>query len=186
MIPALIVLAILVLIGLMPVGVWVEYNNGALTVKVPIWLAKITAYPRKKKEKKKSDKPKKKREIPVEISVASVLEFLELLAKFVAQTGRRLRLRELKLQVVCGGSNAATAALDYGKACAIICAVEPLLDRVFATKRREIQADVDFEAKSQTIYALADIRLTVASALYLLAYLAKHGFVFYKKRKKAA
>ncbi len=187
----LIALAVLILLGLLPVGIWVHYDNGDFTLKVPIWLWKIGVYPKKKKKpkkpkEKKPKKPKEKKELPIELSVDSVLELLDLLWRFVQKTGRRLRLRELDLRVICGGGNAASVALDYGNVCAVISGAEPLFDSVFATKKKNIQVDLDFEAKSQSTVGIIDIRLCLASLLYLVVYLAKHGFTFYRKRRKKA
>ncbi|MFI3313846.1 MAG: hypothetical protein R3Y62_08165 [Eubacteriales bacterium] len=188
MIGLLIALAILLALAFLPVGIWVSYDNEDFTIKVPFWLWKIGVYPKKPKktEKKKAEKPEKKREIPIEISLESILELLELLARFVGKTGKRLRVEEVDLQVICGGGNAATVALDYGKICALVSATEPLFDSVFRAKKKNIQVDLDFEARTQSTIGTIDIRLCLASLLYLAAYLAKHGFTFYRKRKKAA
>ncbi len=194
MIVFLIILVVLLAICWIPTGIWIQYIDGNLTMKAVVGGFKIPLYqegeppkPKKVKKRKKPAKPKKaKAKRPkLNLSLREILDILGVLRDFSQRTGRQLYAEKLEIAVNCGGSDAARTAIGYGKICAILAGLEPLLDRIFRVRHKNIQANLDFSAEKVTVTGLLDLRLRIGSAVYLAVYMLRHGVKFLTKRKRA-
>lgn len=169
-----VVLGALVLLGLVPVGVYAVYDAD-LTVSLTVLGIRIRLYPAKKKAKKKSkpaaeqtEAPKKKEKKPFSLPSRSSLEqYLHLLLELLGKLRRKILIRRLTLHAIFGGSDAADAALNYGKAWAAIGTAMPLLDACFRIKKQDVGAFQSEDEKKLRLYAKAAATLTVGQVLAL-------------------
>ena len=179
-----IVLGILVLLGLIPVGVYAVYDED-LSVSLTVLGFRIRLYPAKKKAKKKSkqaasgkEKEKKSFSMPKR---SSLEQYLRLLLELLGRLRRKILIRRLTLHAVFGGTDAADAALNYGKAWAAIGAVMPLLDTCFRIRKRDVGAFQSEDERKLRLYAKACATLTLGQVLALLL----HALVRFIKIKKS-
>ena len=116
-----VILAVLLLIGCIPVGVDAAYGEGGIRLVVKIWLFRLQLLPQKPKKKKKSAKkaaPKQKKPAPEKPAgekkpnpllsggVDGILELLDLGVQTLGDLRRKLRVEELTLHVCIGGRHA--------------------------------------------------------------------------------
>ena len=195
----LVILVVLVLIGCIPVGVAAKYNDDGAYVGAKIWLLTIKLYPGKegkkkkpKKEKKKKSKQKEPTEVPEERKksellsggVGDILELLDILSDTLGNMRRKLRLNELMLHVTYKGSDPAKAAINYGRAWAVIGFITPQIERLFVIKKRDIQPVLDYNETQFKIDARATLTITVARLLLLAGRAGMKFLSFLISRKK--
>ncbi len=189
-----IALAILLFLAWLPLGVWVQYENKVLTLKVLAWFLKIPILPAKEKKPKKAKKEKpKKQKKPKKttekekkkwnITIDAIFDALDLLGGFVARLGRRLHMKRLEVALVFGGEDPANTAILYGKGCAMLGALEPAIDNVFHVKHKKLSADVDFLRSDLNITATVEIRFHLGMMIAVVIYLACRGLKLYKAIK---
>ena len=204
----LIALAVLILIGFLPVGVRIRYNSEGARVLLILGPVKITLVPAKKKEKKPK-KEKKKAQAPKEESLPTdpppaprekkkesggpVTDFLPLVKvalDFLGGFARKLRIDNLQLKLIMAGGDPCDLGINYGRAWAAVGNLMPRLERVFVIRKRDIEVECDFWAPSTTVIASADITITIGRILSLVCVLAFRGIREYlkinKKRKGGA
>ena len=208
MIPLAVVLVILVLIALIPAGVRLQYDDGALRVQVAAWRLHIQVYPRqvdevkaakkmarqrRKQANKKPSKPKKekpaKKDKPQgekKLTPETIQSLVKMGLDLVGQLPKKLLIQDLIVHVVFGGRNAAEIAVGYGKAWAVIGAVTPVLENAFRIRNRDIQAILDPDRERMGVYLMLDIRMRVGTALWL-GLKAAFGLlnIMMKNKKKA-
>ncbi len=181
----LIVLGVLIAIGCIPVGVRAVYDEAAA-----VWLTvlgvRIRLYPMKRKKKSKkqdeaTQKEKKKFKFPPR---AQLEEYLRLLLEVLGRFRRRLVVKRLTLHAVFSGSDAADAALNYGRAWAAIGVVMPLMEQCFTIRKRDVGAFLQEGEKTIRLKAELHATLTVGRFLHL-ALLALWRFYKIYKPKKA-
>ena len=204
MIPLAVVLAVLVLIALIPVGVRLGYDDGAIGVQAAVGRLRIRIYPRPvdevkaakklarqrrkppKPQKPKKDKPPKPEKSGGGLSPAAIRQLVELGLDLVGKLPRKLLVEDLTVHAVFGGSNAAEIAVGYGKAWAVIGAVTPVLENTFRIRRRDLQAKLDPARSSMGLYLRMDLRMRVGTALWLgIQALARLLKIMLKNKKKA-
>ena len=177
-----VILAVLLLIGCIPVGVDAAYGEGGIRLAVKIWLFRLQLLPQKLKKKKKPAKkaaPKQKKPAPEKPAgekkpnpllsggVDGILELLDLGVQTLGDLRRKLRVEELTLHVTFAGDDPADAALHYGQAWAAIGALMPALDRLFVIKKRDICPILDYNREQMSIDAHLILTLTIGRALAL-------------------
>jgi hypothetical protein len=167
----MIVVLLLLLLAWLPVGVELRYD-GAVLVALRLGPVKIRLLPAKKK-KPKAAKPKKQKKAPKKPkkeepkaekpSIGGTIEAAKPLVRVAVDALRRFRhmllFRDLTVHVTFGASNAADAALGYGRAWAAIGCLTPMIDNVFHVRRRDYQAFVDYE--KQELQVLLHAHLTI-------------------------
>lgn len=177
-----IIFIIILLLTLGKVSVMVDYGE-LLIVKIKYMFFPIFTLPqkkeaaekpkkakRKKKEKKKEDeKPddkKEKKKPAIGDMIELVKAGVDSLGKPLKKILKRVEISHLKLNIVCGGEDAAKAAITFG---AVNMAVGNLLgwiDTFFTLKPvDELAVNVDFESEQTTAKAYVMVKLTVAAAL---------------------
>ena len=206
-----IALAVIVLLAVLPLGASVRYEETGFSAWLLIGPGKLRLYPAKKKEK--PEKPEKKKQPakqpPAESETAkqarkkadrmlapkggSWTDFLPLVRvglDFLGDLRRKIRVRDLELQLMMAGDDPCDLAVNYGRANAAMGALLAGLDRAFVIKKQKVRIDCDFAAEEMTVYARLDVTLTVARALSLAVRYGVRGLREYlnltKKRKGGA
>lgn len=182
----LIALAVLVLLGCLPLGIRGIYAESGPTADLLIGPVKIRLFPGKKKKKAKESKPKKetkiveKKEKPEpkqeEKKGGSFTDFLPLVkvaTDFLGDFRRKLRVPRLEMYLCMAGGDPCDLAINYGRAWAAVGNLMPQLERLFVIKKRDVQVCCDFTQPKTTIYVRADITITLGR---LLGLLLRYGF----------
>lgn len=172
----LLVLAVLILIGCIPLGVDAAYDKAGVVLKIAAGPLRIQLLPAKKQEKKKK-KPKKKKEKPpkpegekkpnllLARGPEGIFELVGLLNDTLGRFRRKLVLNLLELYVTFGAKDAAEAAVSYGRAWAVIGALTPALENLFTIKKRDIRPMLDYDEKSLQCSAHAVLTITLGRLL---------------------
>lgn len=175
-----IALAVLLLLGCLPLGISAIYKADGPSVKLLLGPIHYPVFPGKPKEEKpKKEKPKKKekpavqKETPKEEEKkgGSFLDFLPLLqiaVDFLGDFRRKLRVKQLELYLCMAGDDPCDLAINYGKAWASVGNIMPILERLFVIKKRDVQVSCDFTATETTLYLRADVTITLGRLLGLL------------------
>ena len=180
----LIALAVLVLLGCLPLGVRGIYAESGVTVDLLIGPVKKRLYPGQKKEK--AEKPKQNKEKATaaktkkpaseEKKGGSFTDFLPLIkvaGDFLGDLRRKLRIQRLEMHLCMAGGDPCDLAINYGRAWAAVGNLMPHLERFFVIKKRDIQVSCDFVQSQTTIYVRGDITITLSR---LLGLLLRHGW----------
>lgn len=171
----LIAAAAAALILWMPVGISAACGQGKAQVALRIGPIAIRVYP--VKPRKVPKKPKKtevrleKREKKPAIREKTAFTKEEILAmahgaaELAGYVKRRLTITDLRVCVRFGGEDAAKAAVNYGRAWALIGAVTPILENSFRILRRDLRAEYDFQEKTMEFQAAISLRIRVGQLL---------------------
>lgn len=199
----LVTLGVIVLLAVLPLGVFVRYNSEGALVRVVLGPVKITVFPlpkKQKKEKKPKEPTEKEKQAQAkaeeEASLpkppqppkqekpkaekkeqgGSLLDFLPLVKLVFGLLGdfrRKLRVNELYLRLIMAGGDPATLAINYGRANGALGALMPKLDQWFVIKKRDVEIECDFESSETKVIAKLQITITLGR---LLALAAVYGF----------
>ena len=196
-----VILAVLLLIGCIPVGVDAAYGEGGIRLVVKIWLFRLQLLPQKPKKKKKPAKkaaPKQKKPAPEKPAgekkpnpllsggVDGILELLDLGVQTLGDLRRKLCVNELTLYVRIGGSDdPAKAAMGYGRAWAAIGAITPSLERLFVIKKRDIRPALDYTISNTQVDAHLVTTITIGRSLALALRAGIRFLKILNERKKA-
>lgn len=177
-----IIFIVILLLTLGKVTVFVDYNE-SLVLKIKYMFFPIFTLPSKKKSAKKSKKKKKKKTDKDEnseeksdnkskkkLALGDILELVKLLlnslSKPLKKILKRVEIDHLALNIVCGGEDAAKAAITFGAVNIAVGNLMGWLDTFFTLKPvDELSVNVDFESEETTADAYVEIKLTVAAAL---------------------
>lgn len=174
----LIALAVILLLGCLPLGVKAVYSADGPLVALIIGPARMQLYPGKKKkeEKPKPDKAEKK-EAPKEKRAAAeekkggswtdFLSFIPMAFDLLKDFGRKLRIRYLELDLCMAGDDPCSLAINYGRAWTAVGNLLPQLERIFVIKKRSVNVSCDFTQNETTVYVRADITITLGRLLGL-------------------
>lgn len=195
----LVIFAVLVLIGCIPVGVDARYDADGIFLAAKIGPFRLQLLPQKPKKKKKKPakqppavkpaekKPAEKKQNPLlSGGVDGLLQLLTLALDTLGDLRRKLRVNELTLHVtVPGGDDPAKAAMNYGRAWAAIGALTPAVERLFVIKKRDIQPELNYNETQMKVDAHLVTTITIGRSL-ALALRAGVGFLkILNERKKA-
>jgi hypothetical protein len=174
MIAVAVIVAIVVLITLLRVGILVIWD-GSLTLKFIVGPLRFTISSDKEnaektvsdekteKQKKKSKSGSKQKSPWPKVLLSNWQELLELIGRVL----RMPLLDPLVLKVTFGGEDPASGALNYGRAWALIGALMPFLERNFTIGKREIDVQLDREAKEMSVYAKAALTARIGQCIRL-------------------
>lgn len=201
-----ITLAILALLAILPLGVSALYDCDGLRVRVILGWLRITIVPLPRRMKKKNagekKTPKEKKtgksreaapdgKTEPEKKGGSLKDFLPLVKiglNFLGDFRRKLRVNRLELKLVLAGDDPCDLAVNYGRTWAALGNLQPLLERVFIIKKRDLNVECDFTASQTLVNARLDITITLGRLLSLAAVYgirALRAFLKMKKNKKA-
>ena len=189
----LVTLGILVLLGLIPLGVSVIYDEDGVLARIIAGPLKIKVYPLPHKEKKpEKEKPKKEKkpeknntskstpakaqknaggETTEKKSGGPITDFLPLVRvvlKFLDGFRRKLRVHVLELKLIMAADDPCDLAVNYGKAWAAVGNLMPQLERVFVIQKRNIEVECDFTADKTLVIARVDLSITLGRILSLV------------------
>ena len=196
----LVIFAVLVLIGCIPVGVDARYGADGIFLAAKIGPFRLQLLPQKPKKKKKKPakkqqpaaksakkKPAEKKKNPLlSGGVDGLMQLLTLALDTLGDLRRKLRVNALMLHVtVPGGDDPAKAAMNYGRAWAAIGALTPAVERLFVIKKRDIQPELNYNETQMKVDAHLVTTITIGRSL-ALALRAGVGFLkILNERKKA-
>ena len=191
-----ITLGILILLGLLPLGVSVIYDEDGALVRIIAGPLKIKVFPQTKKEKKPKkekktkkdqnqstqEQPKatKKKETssnqPSEPAqkkksggpITDFLPLVKVVLKFLDGFRRKLRVNVLELKLIMASGDPCDLAVNYGKAWAAVGNLMPQLERVFVIQKRNIEVECDFTADQTRVLARLDLSITLGRILGLV------------------
>lgn len=178
--------AVALLLAILPLGVFLCYDEDGVLAKVVAGPVKVTLFPRPKKEKKPREKSKKKKPVssaealpkppqppkqaPEKKKGGSWTDFLPLVRvalDFLGSFRRKLRINRLDLKLTMAGDDPYDLAINYGRAWAAVGNLMPQLERLFVIKDRNIEVACDFTA-SQTLVAFrAEVTITLGRLVSL-------------------
>ena len=196
----LITLGVLVLLAVLPLGVYVRYHEDGLQVKIIAGPLRLQVIPAKKKtEKENTDKQKEKKKAPTKSGAASAnktqaaadkkkggsisdfMPLINLALEFLGAFTRKLRVNRLELNLVLAGDDPCDLAMNYGKAWTALGNLWPRLEEIFVIRKRDVQVQCDFEATGTCITACLDISITLGRLLYLIVCYGIRALVQYIK-----
>lgn len=190
----LITLGILLLIGMLPLGVSVVYDEDGALVRIVAGPLKIQVFPasgktnKKKKPEKKPEKSRKKKakKQPEEAAstaapagepkpakkkkggpITDFLPLVKVVLKFLDGFRRKLRVNVLELKLIMAADDPCDLAVNYGRAWAAVGNLMPALERVFVIQKRDIEVECDFTADKTRVLARLDLTITVGRILGL-------------------
>lgn len=194
---ALIVLAVLVLLLLLPFGAVVRYSGEGFFVWIKVLFFRVQVFPSKKekKETEKKEPPQKsqpaaKKAEPEEPKkkggkLELVRSALPLLKPALVGVKKRLCIDELELFVTWAGSDPAAAALGYGYANAALGTLWAVMDENFKVKKSRLGCQVDFDSTKPTVYLNAALSINLWKTLTLVLPLLVRFYRNYSRLKKA-
>ena len=197
----LVIFAVLVLIGCIPVGVDARYSADGvfLTAKLGPFLLQLLPQKPKKKPKKRKPQQKQPKKTPAKAEpqekkpnpllsggVDGLMQLLDLAFDTLGDLRRKLRVNELTLYVLIGGADdPAKAAMGYGRAWAAIGAITPSLERLFVIKKSDIRPALDYTISNTQIDAHLVTTITIGRSLALALRAGIRFLKILNKRKKA-
>ena len=178
---------VVLLLAVLPLGIFLCYDEDGILAKIVAGPVKITLFPRPRKEEKPKEKPKKKKaasnadglpkppQPPKQSqekkkggSWTDFLPLVQVALDFLGSFRRKLRVNRLDLKLTMAGDDPCDLAINYGRAWAAVGNLMPQLERLFVIKERNIEVACDFTA-SQT---LVEFRMQVTITLGRLVSLA--------------
>ena len=179
--------AVVLLLTILPLGVFVSYNEDGVLVKIVAGPVKITLFPRPKKEKKSEKKSKKKtsaspaeqlpkppqppKQAPEKKKGGSWTDFLPLVQvalDFLGSFRRKLRINQLELKLTMAGDDPCDLAVNYGRAWAAVGNLMPQLERLFVIKKRNIAVACDFTASQTLVKFRSEATITLGRLVSLV------------------
>ena len=197
----LVIFAVLVLIGCIPVGVDARYSADGVFLAAKLGPFRLQLLPQKPKKKPKKRKPQQKqpKKTPAKAEpqekkpnpllsggVDGLMQLLDLAFDTLGDLRRKLRVNELTLYVLIGGADdPAKAAMGYGRAWAAIGAITPSLERLFVIKKRDIRPALDYTISNTQIDAHLVTTITIGRSLALALRAGIRFLKILNERKKA-
>lgn len=191
---------ILFLIAIFPLGVFLSYDESGFLIQARVSFLHIGIYPQKKKtnnkektsQENKKEKPEKARaksgqKQEEKKKGGSFKDFLPLVSvgmDFLGDFRRKLRVNRLFLKIILAGDDPCDLAVNYGRAWAALANIQVMLERAFVIKKRDLEAECDFEGEAVTITAALDISITLGRLLALVSVYGVKGLVIFLKIRK--
>ena len=190
----LVALLILFLLGILPLGASVLYDEDGPRVRILAGPVKIQVFPMKKKAKK--DKPKKEsKKKPAKGAKSEAksksggtwTDFLPLVRSaldLLNDFRRKLRVNELKLHLTMAGDDPCDLAVNYGRIKASLASLIAQMGRFLVIKKRDVHIDCDFAADETVILARLDLTITLGRILSIAAVYGVKGLITFLNIKK--
>lgn len=191
----LLIAAVLVLIGCIPVGVDAGFD-GELRLSLKIGFIRLRLLPAKPKRPRKEKAPRPAKKKPAEKKPAApkkplfsgdpgeLRALLQLAVQTLGDLRRKLRVEVLTLLVYFGGGDdPAKSAIQYGRAWAILGGITPLLDQLFVIQKRQIEPRFRPNEQKMRVEGRLVLTMTIGRAL-ALAIRAGLGFLRIVSNKK--
>lgn len=112
-------------------------------------------------KRKKSGKGRNK----VGIDANLIIEYVKSASKPIKRLIRKIRIRNVYIDIVAGSGDAAKTAIKYGAICSAVFSVSEFLKAFMSTDIKEINIEADFEAEKDDIFAYGVIKLRISTAI---------------------
>lgn len=184
MIGVLIVLLLVCLLGLLPIGVRLSYDEAGGLVWLKLGFIKILLYPQDKTEqkgkqgKKKAKKSKGGKNKPKGGNLTEFLPIAKIVFDFLSDFRKRLYVQKLYLRLTLAENDPFDLAVHYAEAWGVLGSVMPLLEQYVKIKDRDLKIDCDFTAEKPNVVARADILISFGRFLVIAL---RHGIRGFKK-----
>lgn len=197
----LIVLAVLWLISLIRVGARVRYGADGLFLWVLAGPFKIRLLPagEKKKSKRKKKAAKAEKEPPAAAeehkkepkegqpgTLSRLMQLLPVAGEACGALKRKIRIDDLELELIWGGSDPAAIALGYGQANAALGMIWPILDNNFKVKRHSFQIGMDYGRTQPGVELTAALTFTIGQLVTLSIHYGVKALVIWIRSGKPA
>lgn len=195
----LIFMGVLVLLGCLPLGVRLNFDEGGfraavLIGKIPVplypvprWLQNMTS-----KHKKEEQPPEPKPKIAEPQSQAQpgggirrFLPFVRLGLELLGDFRRKLRVNFLRLRLTLAGEDPCDLAVNYGRAWAALGNLMPRLERALVIRKRDVEIQCDFQAEETTVVFAMDLTMTLGRLLGLALGYGLRALKLFLTMKKA-
>ncbi|MBD5383612.1 MAG: DUF2953 domain-containing protein [Ruminococcaceae bacterium] len=136
------------------------------------------------KSAKAEEKPENKKTLGDIFEVVKLV--LDSLGKPLKKLLKRTKISHFALEIVCGGSDAAKAALKYGGMNILVGNALGWIDSFFTLKPvDDLHIDVDFQSEKTTAECHCEARLTLIAALAFVFTLLGRAIRFYRSHGEA-
>ena len=198
----LVILVIFWLISLIRVGGRVRYGEAGLFAYALAGPLKIQLFParpkeekaKKKKKPKKEKKPKEKKPKPEGQpgTLSRLMQLLPVVGQACGALKRKIRINDLKVDLIWGGSDPAAIAIGYGQANAALGMLWPLIDNNFKVKRHSFQIGMDYGRTQPAVELEAALTFTIGQIVALAVHYGVKALIIWvrsgrpvKKRQEA-
>lgn len=200
-----IIIAFIILLLLIPVNFYIEYDGETAKVKVKYLFLKFSLMPKPEKKEKKQRKKKKTSEKPnqeekkkkdesentfskifKEQGVSGIIEILgkilDIIKGFLSAISKHILIRKLKINISAGGSDAFDIAMNFGYICD---GVYPLIGALSALitfcSIPDIDISADFDSKNSSASLFTQIATRPLFLIKALIFYAFKAFKLYMK-----
>ena len=164
----LLVLLFLFLLCRIRIGAKVEYSQEGLFVWLRLGMVHIPVFPMRAKGTKRAVKKKGPAEKkPKGGLLELVTAFIPIVLDAVKKLRRKIRVDKLDIQLTAAAADPGDAALQYGRANAILGNLWQPITESFHVRDGHGSVSVDFEQNKPTLYLLASLSLTIGQTLAL-------------------
>lgn len=138
---------------------------------------------KKSKEKAPPDQKSKKAGLNDLFEVAKLV--LDSLGKPLKKLLHRTRIYALKINIVCGGEDAAKAAMNFGRTNLLVGNALGWIDNYFTLKPVEVSINADFQSEETVAEASCVIKMSLFTALAFLFTLLFRAVRYYSSHPEA-
>ena len=170
------VLIVLVALLLMPVVVHITYGDtlGLRLSYAGFTIPTESEKPKKKQKKKSAPKTQNtKKKSKNKLSFDNILELVKIGFNAAEKLLKTIRIKRLRLAVIVSGEDAATAAINYGRVCALASATYPLIENSVDKKHTDISVDLQYESQTSVnadiVMKAMTLKLLVIAVKVLIA-----------------
>ena len=190
----LIFLGVLVLLGCLPLGVRLNFDEGGFRAAVLIGRIPVRLYPvpkwlqnmpSKHKKEKQSPEPKPKSQEQPGGGIRRFLPFVRLGLELLGDFRRKLRVNFLRLRLTLAGEDPCDLAVNYGRAWAALGNLMPNLERALVIRKRDVEIQCDFQAEETTVVFAMDLTMTLGRLLGLALGYGLRALKLFLTMKKA-
>lgn len=138
-------------------------------VRVPIHTGKKTKQQKEKNEKKRVENLSGEKKNAGKKKKPALRDMLDLIGEMGGVATRlikRICIRELSGRITAGGTDAASAAIAYGRLWAVVGAVHALLERLVTVKAFDVGVELDYESSKIHAEGVLEVSFRI---LYILA-----------------
>ena len=189
------VLLVFWLISLIRVGGRVRYGEAGLFAFVLAGPLKLQVFPgkpkeekpQKKKKPKKEKKPKEKKPKPEGQpgTLSRLMQLLPVVGEVCGTLKRKIRIDDLKLDLIWGGGDPAAIAIGYGQANAALGMLWPLFDNNFKVKRHSFRIGMDYERTRPAVELEAAVTFTIGQIVALVVRYGVKALIIWIKSGKS-
>lgn len=167
--------AILGTLAFLKVGIFIHYDGAELLLRLVVGPFKVRLGHKTRGEKttqgknslQRSGDAKKRRRSKGRAWIKSVLqnwnEIFELIGRILSSPV----MDELELRISVGGADPEVCAMTYGRVCAVVSALLPVVEKTFSVKKQQIDILCDFEDVETRVEAAASATMRVYELLAL-------------------